>query len=246
MKKSNFCLITVGLLLVFFAVASVSAASITVKSPIGGETWQRGTTHTVTWSYTDFPAGAPVKLILLKADADVGTIITSTSIGAGGTGSFTWPIGSSATLPTGNNFKVKVQSINQPTVFGKSPAVFTLTPAGTTTPPAGGTHFGQWQKIDASQQYGYYYTTYPAQTDGFVKFICESSKEKLISGSIGGGAFTNVLAIDYSPLRPSSNSAVAPFAIASFIMPVQKGQHWFVEFYGGCDKYFDLEWLPIE
>jgi hypothetical protein len=85
MKKSNFYLITVGLLLlVFIAVASVSAATITLTSPNGGESWQRGTTHTVTWGYTDFPAGAPVKIVLLKAGAEVGTIITSTSIGIGG------------------------------------------------------------------------------------------------------------------------------------------------------------------
>jgi hypothetical protein len=144
MKKSNFCLITVGLLLLaFLAVAPVSAAGITVKSPNGGETWQRGTAHTVTWSYTDFPAGAPVKIILVKAGADVGTIVTSTSIGAGGTGSFTWDIGSSPSLSTGTNFKVKVQSINQPTVFGTSNSYFTLNPAGSAVPSGVVTRSGQ-------------------------------------------------------------------------------------------------------
>lgn len=144
MKKSNFCLITVGLLLLaFLAVAPVSAAGITVKSPSGGETWQRGTTHMVTWSYTDFPAGAPVKIILVKAGTDVGTIVTSTSIGAGGTGSFTWDIGSAPSLSTGNNFKVKVQSINQPTVFGTSNSYFTLNPAGSAVPSGVVTKSGQ-------------------------------------------------------------------------------------------------------
>ena len=74
-------------------------APLTVTSPNGGESWQRGTSHTVTWSYTGSP-GSTVKIMLLKAGAEVGTIIASTSIGSSGTGSYTWPISS-----TGSNWQ---------------------------------------------------------------------------------------------------------------------------------------------
>jgi len=38
--------------------------SITVMSPDGGDTWQRGTSQTITWSYTGSP-GSMVKIVLL-------------------------------------------------------------------------------------------------------------------------------------------------------------------------------------
>ena len=47
--------------------------SITVTSPNGGETWQRGTSHTVTWDYSGSP-GSTVKITLLKGGIEVGTI----------------------------------------------------------------------------------------------------------------------------------------------------------------------------
>ena len=56
-----------------FTITPPSPGSITVTSPDGGETWQRGTPHTVTWSYTGSP-GSLVKITLLKAGAEVGTI----------------------------------------------------------------------------------------------------------------------------------------------------------------------------
>ena len=62
-----------------------SAGSITVTSPNGGETWQRGTSHTVTWDYSGSP-GPAVKIILLKGGIEVGTISPSTSTGSGGHG----------------------------------------------------------------------------------------------------------------------------------------------------------------
>jgi hypothetical protein len=101
-----------------------SSPTITVTSPNGGETWQRGTTHTVTWSYTGSP-GSTVNLVLVKAGTDVGTIVSGVSIGSGGTGSFTWPISSSGT--TGSDFQIRVQSTSQTTVRDVSSNYFALT-----------------------------------------------------------------------------------------------------------------------
>ena len=69
-----------------------------------------------------------VKISLVKAGTEIGTIISSTSIGSGGTGSYTWSINPTATLVTGSDFKVRVQSISQPTVTDTSNTIFTLTP----------------------------------------------------------------------------------------------------------------------
>jgi hypothetical protein len=98
--------------------------SISVTAPDGGQTWRRGTTQTITWSYTGSP-GTTVKIVLLKAGIQVGTIQESTSTGSGGRGSYTWPI--SATGLTGSDFKVKVQSISQPAINDTGNSNFNIT-----------------------------------------------------------------------------------------------------------------------
>ena len=123
------------LILLVTVTAAATTPSITVTSPDGGETWQRGTSHTVTWSYTGNP-GSNVKLVLVKGGTEVGTIIASTSIGSGGTGSYTWDISSGAGLSTGSDFKVSVQSISQPTIKDVSNNCFTLTSATTSVTAA--------------------------------------------------------------------------------------------------------------
>jgi PKD repeat protein len=100
--------------------------SITVTSPNGGETWQRGTTRTVSWDYTGSP-GSSVKIVLLKGTSEIGTIVDSVPLGSGGSGSYAWPV--YATASTGSDFKVSVQSISQSAVKDTSNDYFTLTPA---------------------------------------------------------------------------------------------------------------------
>jgi hypothetical protein len=100
------------------------APSITVTSPNGGENLERGTSHTITWNYTgDF--GPMVKIVLFKSGSDVGTISYYVSTGSGGKGSFLWEISSDGT--TGSDYKVSVQSINQPAIEDISNDYFTLT-----------------------------------------------------------------------------------------------------------------------
>ena len=93
--------------------ARVSASSITITAPNGGGTWKRGSKQTIAWNYTGNP-GSKVKIVLLKAGVEVGTIKDSWSIGRGGKGSYSWPI-SPAGL-TGSDYKVSIQSIRQPTI----------------------------------------------------------------------------------------------------------------------------------
>ena len=119
--------------------------SIMVSAPNGGETWQRGTSHTVTWSYTGNP-GSTVKIVLLKSGVEVGTIASSVStsiglvgIGGRGVGSYTWKIDSVGS--TGSDYQVKVSSVSHPTINDTSDNSFTLTPVPSTitvTAPNGG------------------------------------------------------------------------------------------------------------
>ena len=110
---------------------SASVPSITVTAANGGESWARGTAHTLTWSYTGSP-GSTVKIEVLKGSTPVGTIAESAPIGSGGKGSFTWSIFPSGS--TGNDYKVRVQSISQPAIQDLSNNFFTIT-SGTGTSP---------------------------------------------------------------------------------------------------------------
>jgi len=105
--------------------------SITVTAPNGGQTWQRGTTQTVSWDYTGNP-GSAVKIVLVKGSTDVGIIKDSWATGSNGKGSFTWPI--SSTGMTGSDFRVSVQGISQSTINDMSNNYFTITPASSPTP----------------------------------------------------------------------------------------------------------------
>jgi len=121
-------------------IYAATLTSITVTSPNGGETWQRGTTHTVTWSYTGDP-GKKMKIVLLKGDIEVGTIESSVPRGSGGIGSYTWSIPSSGTI--GSDYKVRIQSMSQPSIKDESNIYFTIssrtpTPSITVMSPNGG------------------------------------------------------------------------------------------------------------
>jgi len=79
-------------------------ATITVISPNGGESWARGTTHLITWTWTGSP-GANVKIELLRAGAVVGTMTASMPLS---TGSYSWPIWSGRA--PGTDYKVRITS----------------------------------------------------------------------------------------------------------------------------------------
>jgi hypothetical protein len=108
------------------------AAAITVTSPDGGETWQRGTSHTITWSYTGSP-GSTVRIGLLKAGTEIGTITSGTALGSSGRGSYTWPVSSDGL--TGSDFMVSVQSTSQSAIRDTGNNYFTITPESSSPAP---------------------------------------------------------------------------------------------------------------
>jgi PKD repeat protein len=111
--------------------------SIIVTSPKGGEAWQRGTTHTITWDYTGNP-GTDVRIVRIQGGVEVGTISSGTPVGSGGKGSYTWAI--LPTGSTGSECKVRIQTISQPAISNTSKGTFSViastspTPSPTTAP----------------------------------------------------------------------------------------------------------------
>ncbi len=77
--------------------------SITVKSPNGGESWARGSNHTITWTKTGSP-GSYVKIDLYKAGVYKQTISLSTL----NDGYHPWRVPSLQTI--GTDYKVKITS----------------------------------------------------------------------------------------------------------------------------------------
>jgi hypothetical protein len=173
--------------------AGTANPSITVTSPNGGESWQRGTTYSITWSYTGSP-GSTVKIVLLKGGSEVGTIAGSIPLGSSGTGSYTWPV--SPTGSTGSDYKVSVQSISQPAVKDASNGNFTLTPAGASNPAITVTspNGGESWKRGTSHTITWSYTGSPGST---VKIILWKAgvpvgtiKDSTSIGSGGKGNYT--------------------------------------------------------
>jgi hypothetical protein len=68
-----------------------------------------------------------VKIVLLKAGIEVGTIKSSVSTGGGGHGSYTWPIALSGSGGTGSDYKVRIQSLSQTSVNDSSDNYFNIT-----------------------------------------------------------------------------------------------------------------------
>ena len=85
---------------------TITGPTITVTSPNGGESWQAGTQHTISWSYTDNP-GSYVKVELLKGDTAT-VLNSSVSIGQNGIGSCAWTI--PETTEPGADYRIRVSS----------------------------------------------------------------------------------------------------------------------------------------
>ena len=76
---------------------------LTERTPIGGETWQRGTTQIINWTSVGSP-GAYVKIELLKAGVPNRVIISSTPNDR----SHPWLVPATQTL--GSDYKIRITS----------------------------------------------------------------------------------------------------------------------------------------
>lgn len=97
---------------------SVSVApTVKVTVPVGGESWKRGTTHVLRWTYGG-PAGSNVQIDLLRNGALVNTIAANAPIGTNGSGAYSWKIGAKRKL--GGGYRIRVRSKTAPSATSTS------------------------------------------------------------------------------------------------------------------------------
>jgi DNA-binding beta-propeller fold protein YncE len=109
---------------------------ITLTTPNGGDSWGAGSQVTVSWTYVGYP-GAYVRLELLKGGVFNRTIVASTSIGGGGTGSYIWTVPTSQLA--GSDYRVKVTSTSDSTYYDISDTDFSIVaPSISVVTPNGG------------------------------------------------------------------------------------------------------------
>jgi 5-hydroxyisourate hydrolase-like protein (transthyretin family) len=99
---------------------AVVAGTVTVTTPNGGNSWIRGTSHTITWSKSGSP-GSYVKIELLKGGV-VNRVITSSTANDG---SYSWTI--SSTQTTGTDYKIRITSTSYSSITDSSNSNFAIT-----------------------------------------------------------------------------------------------------------------------
>jgi V8-like Glu-specific endopeptidase len=102
-------------------------ATITVTSPNGGENWQIGTTHTITWTSSNVTGNVKIQ-IARDGEATFTDLFANTA----NDGSETWTV----TGPATTQALIKITSLSAPTVTDQSNAVFTISDAPP-QPPGG-------------------------------------------------------------------------------------------------------------
>jgi len=122
-----------------------NAPTVSVSSPVGGESWTAGRTYQILWSYTGNP-GATVNVELVRG-ATTTTLASGLSIGTGGSGAYYWPVPLDQT--PASDYRVRVVSVADPSVAGVSASTFTINappaPVITVTTPNGGENWFVWQ-----------------------------------------------------------------------------------------------------
>ena len=102
-----------------------SGPTITIISPNGGETWETGTTETITWTYACAPTPA-VKVELLKGGLVKSIVDSACDTDGSGRGKASyWMLTGHA---IGNDFRIRVTSLAVPAVSGMSLNDFAINP----------------------------------------------------------------------------------------------------------------------
>ena len=107
--------------------ACTAQPSITVTSPNGGQTWQQGETHSITWTST----GVSNVIIQLYKGAYYMVSNLAYSVPASA-GSFSWTI--PTTLTPGSDYKVKIWDTPNYSIVDSSDNYFTISSISTCTP----------------------------------------------------------------------------------------------------------------
>ncbi len=126
--KNFFFIFVVSLFILFSGLQQSLAASITVTSPNGGESWTQESTHNITWSCQDVDN---VKIWLYIGSNPYQSIISTTPCSAG---SYSWTIPS--TITAGSNYQIAIYQVSSSAIFDTSNGSFSIIAAVTSPSPS--------------------------------------------------------------------------------------------------------------
>ena len=109
-----------------FTISGTLPPSITVTSPNGMESWAAGSTHPVTWTYSNLSAGETYVRIYLVKGGGTPVQIGYAPRGAPGAGTYNWTIPAAQT--SGDDYRIKVCGYTNQSVSDTSDAYFFIGP----------------------------------------------------------------------------------------------------------------------
>ena len=109
-------------------ITVLPGATLSLVAPNGGETWEQGSTHTITWRYTYNPGDITIEV--LKGSTSLGTI-PNVPVGDAGQGSYDLTLPYS--VPVGSDYRIRIASSNYPALNDVSDAPFTISADSTTS-----------------------------------------------------------------------------------------------------------------
>jgi hypothetical protein len=187
-----------------------SSSTLTVTAPNGAESWAAGSTQTIQWSSSGVSGNIRIDL-----SRDGGATWTTLFTSVANSGSQSWTVMGPATTQA----RIRVSSVNTPSVSDVSDANFTITASLTVTTPNGGeswriynTQTIRWSssgvsgnvRINLSRDGGVTWTTL------FASIANSGSKSWRVSGSVTTNALVRITSLDTPSVSDVSN---APFTI---------------------------------
>ena len=107
----------------YFSIEAPSNPTITVTSPNGGEEWEPGSSHAITWSSANL-SSSNVTIKLYK-NGSYNSLLSSYTTNDG---SYTWTISSS--LSESDYYKIRIEEYNNSSVYDESDNYFTISSSG--------------------------------------------------------------------------------------------------------------------
>ncbi len=107
----------------FISKLNFSSATLTVRSPDGGETLKRGSTQTIQWDYLG-QVGSTVKIELLQGSKLSAVIAPGAPMGMNGKGTHKWKV--PLTQPAGEDFRIRITSLKDKSCVDVSDGYFLI------------------------------------------------------------------------------------------------------------------------
>ncbi len=163
----------------FFSPSAFAIPMIKVTYPNGGEIWEIGSTQVIQWAHSGWP-GAYVKIELIRGYGVNRVISSKTYVGDKGVGFYKWTVPSYQML--GNNFKIRVTSVDNSRYTDISDNYFTIAQAASASLQVKIPNGGEIWKAGSSQTIRW---TYSGKVPATVKI--ELLRGSTVAGLIASG-----------------------------------------------------------